>query len=421
MKIPYVKKIKNKLKTFEIKNFFQLTDGNSNALIDENGQLKAFGFVQGVYLGPPNEISSIQVVGDKKVFYTQSKQVYFSKSPAITHVKNLKVNSLASFVEIVHEGERKLLVVAQNGKAHLVENDGSTYTDFVVPRATFACVYNRMLFLAYKNKLYFSAVDNYTDFTNDLNRGGVVELDSRDGNIIEFAVNDGKLIIFTTKAIYEFIADGERVDYQLKKVLSHNINGIDKGSVRICCGKVVFLSDSKICVYDKGEITVINLNLNMDDYMLTNTIAVYKDTYFTIAVCYSSGFLMIGYDFKTNQQYSVTCPVPYICDGLYSIEPYGLIWEMVEDNSIISEFGFNSVKFDMATTDEKVLHKISLFSQTECKMSIQTDKETRVFGIKKGPNKLRVNIPALNFKMGFMGEEPLLIERIKIEYRLKES
>lgn len=422
MKIPYVKKIKNNLKSFEIENFYRFTDGNSNTLIDEKGQTTSFEFVEGYRLGPFANIKKIETAGDRVVFYTTTKEIYFSNDAFIKQVKNLKVNTVASCVEILHEGERRLLVITSNSKAYLIEEDGSSYTEYAIPKASVGCVYNRMLFLGNRNQISFSAVDDYIDFTVDFNRGGTFDIDSRDGIIKEFIVYDGKLMIITNNAIYELTANGEHMDYKLKKILNHTLGNVHANTARICAGKLVFLNNYRAYVYDNGQISPIDWVFNEEEYDIKVSVAAYKDTYFVLAQDYSIyKAVLLGYDFKTNQSYKVITPMTNICDGVYAIEANGFFWELTENYFGTTEVSFNSANIDMENPKNKVLHTISLFSDRDGTMSVQTESETRVFSIKKGANVIRMNMSTCAFKLGFSSTQAMTVKKIKIEYRIKEN
>ncbi|MBQ8426575.1 MAG: hypothetical protein IJX16_02310 [Clostridia bacterium] len=422
MKIPYVKRMNEKLKSFRAENLHQIIKKCTNGEFDNFRKFVKVGLQRADFKCPSEQVSLFEKVGNKLFYYTVSGKIYFSQGNTLTEVKDLILYNPPIVIEIIHNGKRKPLILSETGWGYVVEDDGTSST-YTVPIGEFACVYKHMLFVADGNILNFSAVGDYTDFTMDLNHGGMIKTDLSDGKIIALIEQDGKLVIFTNRAVYEFIATGERLDYTLERVGEFNFNNVLSKTVKNCCGKIIFIDGNQMLCYENKKITKIEDVSYLTEYSVQNFAGTNKNTYYFVANDSDNNYKILRYDISSKNH----CVIDgkdntlSVCDGGYVYSGNGLVFNMVSDVFPDTVVTFDSIDFDLGTAREKVLHVISFFSLEDGEMVIQSENGSRKFAIKKGANLIRVNIPTKIFKLIFSGKANFTVSQIKIEYRIKEK
>lgn len=419
MKIPYVKNIKNSFKTFFAKNICDILKVSVNATCDSEGDVQFYGLEQVSSVSPLEECIYIQKVSDRIFYYTKTKQILYLKNGLLT---NLEMNFVDEpiIVEIVVEGVKRPLIINGQGKGFVIQDDGDV-VECALPIGDNACVYNRMLFIAKDNIIHFSAVDNYTDFNMDLNRGGIIKTDEIHGKILSLVVNANKLVILTENAIYEFNAHGERMDYTLEMITKFSILGMLYKTVKSYNDKILFVKDNKVFTYSNKKVTEIKTVLKENEVVAVNSAGITSEAY-CVAVKTADNTSKIMYvDIDGKLNCLIDSYLEVVCDGGYTIDKQGKLYKIILNPNENTNVIFKSFAFHLGTAKEKIVHVISLFSQQDGEMIFVSEYGSKTFNLKKGANVKRMNLPAKNFQLVFSGQTGFHISQIRIEYRIKEN
>ena len=419
MKIPFVKRIKNNLKTLSVENFCKIVKSSVNADIDENGTIRCFSLNKYLSTAPTDWLLNVCKINDIIFYVANNGTVYYQVN------KGGCGNVPATFttepeIILLKNEENGILIANGVGDGYLLK-DGGVITQVALPVGGAMCYYNQRLFIANGRKLLFSAVDDYTNFTMDLNSGGMIQTSAEDGDILRLVENDGKLVIFTNKAVYEFTTDGERLDYKLERKIEFAFNNFFTKSVKVCDGKVVFINDNKLCTYKEGKIKEIDSYLDLDDVTVKNSFGVSGSAYYIALIENRYGGRILRYDFNGDRQCFIQTDYSLVCDGGMVSNNAGSIYTIsqAEDSNCIVKF--SSIDFDMGTAKDKVIHKISAFCQGECILTVQSDCGNYDFILESGANLKRMNLPSSTYSFNFSGNNGFSVYRLKIEYRVKED
>lgn len=417
MKIPFVKRIKQNLRSAYFKNINSLVERSENAVVDNDGRITYFAVFN---TGSPsiyNRVLSIIRVGDKVFYYTVDKKLYYINGESLI-VPNLnKFTYAPTIVEIMQNGVLVPFVIDGNGNGYVIDQAG-IITSYQIPCGRVAVVYNGMLLIANGNEVYFSAPLDYTDFTMDLNRGGVVRTDKNDGEICSMVVQDNKLIILTKHAVYTFTAFGDRIDYTLKKVET-SIPEIRMFSAKDCGDKTIFISGGKLCSYSNEKITPIKSVLDVGDHVVVGNSAVDKGVYYVPVADAQGKYKVLRYDVKSGLQCLINMENELIADGGYSVSNDGRGLYIIENLLAPGGVCFVSKPLDFGTAKKKVLHEVSLSCESSGTLTVKGDNEERKFELKNGGNVKRMNVTSKSFRLIFSGNAVFNMDNVTIKYRIK--
>jgi hypothetical protein len=388
--------------------------------MDENGIVTAYK-TQKILSYLPNEwLTNIAKVGKKFFLLGSGGNLYF-KSVADSEERYLSTAffEMPVILQAKINGKEGFLVKGEGAKTYFIVDEG--VEEYTLPIGKPTCEYNERLYIANANELYFSKQNDYTDFTMDYDKGGVVKTDLKDGSILKLVQNDGKLIVFTQKAIYEFIANGERIDYMITRKANFNFDGLFVDSVKSCLNQVVFVCDSKLYEYSDGEVKKASSLLDYEGCVVQDSFGIDGGVYYVAVAHRNIGNCVLRYDFGNKKQCLIECAYPLVCDEGIVTDNAGNLFSIVETEALDRTCSFSSVDFDFGNAKDKVIHKISLFSSEDGKMTIQSDCGSSVFTLKKGANEKRTNLPSSTYSLSFSSNRAICPTKIKIEYRIKEK
>lgn len=417
MRIPYVKRVANDTLLFNAENLSNLSKLSMNATCDKDGNIKYYGYTDTQSDLFTKTVRGMAKVGEKIFCYTEKNKLFYIENLTVVDTGLTILFVMPTILEIVKNGEHLVLVLDENGTGYTIDSEGNTMT-YSFPIGRVACTYNGMLFIAHLNELYFSAPMDCTNFTMNLNEGGVIKTDKNDGNIVSLVVQDNKLLVFTTRAIYEFTAFGERIDYTLKKIET-TVPSVRMFSAKNCGKKTLFISGDKLCSYENRKITEINSMLSRENLVIKGNPAVDKKAYY-IPVSDSNGNRRIlRYDTENDTECLIDCDYSVISDGGYTMNKNGMLIFIEENGELVKNYSFTSKVLDFGTAKDKVIHEISMICDAAGILTVHGDCGERTFTLKKGSNVKRMNIPSNSFTLTFSGGSKFNAQHIKIKYRIK--
>lgn len=420
MKIPYVKNIHNNLKSLSFKNLHSIVTEGVNADIDNLDNVRIFILDQLPSVKPEKRIINVYKANDIIFYYVEGGILYYQRLYGSLQCIDDTFSSMPIIIPVNINGKKAAFVKKLSGMAYLVDG-GANYQAYTLPSGHLMCEYNNMLFIADGNTLLFSTIGDYTDFTMDLNHGGYINLNAVEGQIMIMATVSDKLILFTEKAIYEFIAIGKRLDYKLERVMEIENRHINYNSVKPCLEQVVFVENDKLYAYKNGIIEQIDSCLDQGKYSTCNSFGYKDNVYYILLRDQNSSYSILRYDFDGHRQ----CLIP--CNNC-SVNNEGLFVDKNKDlyvdfqiHSPYMKGTLNCKEMDFDCAKDKVIHKISMYSELDGILTVKSDIGEKTFKLKKGVNVKRMNIPTSSLWLSFTGGNGFFVDNIKIEYRIKEG
>lgn len=154
-------------------------------------------------------------------------------------------------IPVVYGGAKKIMFVGKSGNTVKAQIDGESISG--VPYGSSFAFYGGRLFIADKNRLYFSEEFDFTEFTVGTLFSGFLETDEKSGDVLYlFGGKDG-INIVCKKGIYLLTPYGEATDFTLKKVPTFYLE-IAENSVCESGDAVYFLSGKMICVLSGNSV-----------------------------------------------------------------------------------------------------------------------------------------------------------------------
>jgi hypothetical protein len=387
--------------------------------VDEGDKVTAYK-LQKILSNLPNDwLVSIAKIGNKVFCLGSGGRFYYQSLIGEANYLPSTFIDMPTILQTTINGKEGYLVKGEYGQAYFILDEG--FEEYTLPTGKTMCEYNERLYIANENNLYFSKQNDYTNFTMDYDKGGVVKTDVKDGNILKLVKCDKKLIVFTQKAIYEFTANGERIDYSLTKKADFNFASLLADSVKTCLNQVVFVCGNKLFTYTNGNINEVPSLLDYEGCQAQNSFGTDCGVYYIAVADRKYGNCILRYDFASKKQCLIQCYYPLVCDEGIVTDNLCNLFSIVETAVSDRTCSFSSVDFDFGNAKDKVIHKISLFSSEDGKMTIESDCGSSVFSLKKGANFKRMNIPSTTYSLSFSSNGAIYPSKIKIEYRIKEN
>ncbi len=418
MKIPYVRKINSKdIRSVSLKDLSELGGTSVNAVVDKTGKIIKFAFMGTEAEKINKKVLSIISVGDKVFYYAEDGKLYCVYNGALITPQLKAFSSSPTIVEIMKNGKYVPFVIDGIGNGYAINEDG-TVTEHEIPKGRVATVYNGMLFIANNNEVYFSAPLDFTDFTMDLNHGGLIKTDVNDGEIRSLVTEEDKLLIFTTRAVYTFTAFGDRIDYELKK-LETVIPSMRTCSAKDCGEKIVFVSDDSLYAYSQGKITKIDGLLDGKNYKPISDSAVDDGVYYLPVTDANGKKSILRHDLKSGLECLLDTGKSLIADGGYSVSDNGSLLKLEENSLAETTVSFTGKPFDFGSAKKKVVHEISVICSSQGTLTIDGDCGQKKFSLERGGNEKRMNISSKTFVLTFSGGKDFNAKNLTIKYRIK--
>lgn len=363
---------------------------------------------------------------DKLLLYCQDKYIYCYdiNSSNIEKIENLYFEQapkgvyyrMGSIDIFIFSTEQEGVFVFDGESAEKVDN---------MPSVKDICLHNERLFAVSNGestRLYFSDDFNPFNFNISLEEGGYIDLVDQRGSINKLVSSLGYLYIFRTHGISRLTSFYAQENFSVNHIFSC-VGSIYANSVTPCESGIMFLSADGIYLISGNSVKKVMSNL--DNYFtgVDNTDS--KGIYFKGKFYLKCKIRQSGKEQDVLVVYSIKDDYGYICKNLNIKDFCSIMGEEYSMPAIIANNGSSLYTFcDTATilnvpltkvwespfTDlgvigkDKVLKKIELYTNSEVKIKVVTDKVQRSFLLKPKNNYAveNVSIKGLEFKFVFI-------------------
>ncbi len=408
-RIPKIKEPKHVDRTFVIKDFSKYSFGDEYVA---DGALKQT--VGLSYLGQlPSGVELL-----KAYFVRGSLYGYFSDS--IVRVfksgswRVLLVSNLTPYIIPFKKDGKECTLI--KGSSAFIRYDDDVIEVVQMPYGDSAVIYKGMLFVAKDNKLTYSKLFNYQDFTEGLQKSGFVTTDMNFGKIIALIPTESSLIIICERAIYHLYAVGQRENYSLVK--QDVALKAEAGSVQNAGDKTYLISDGFLCKYQGGKLSKVDCGLDFLEFNFSGQSGVDANTYYATFTGATNNNYILVYNDITGEQNLIKTKNTILSDGGYSLGSEGV--KKITKASVESGV-WQSVKLDFGYPNIKSLTAVAIKSNSDIAVKIDCSYASEEFEFKKGYNQIKTHFTDKSFKLTITAQaEGLDVERIKFTYRLQE-
>ena len=320
---------------------------------------------------------------------------------------------------VVYQGKVVLLVIKNTGECVLYDNE--VLSTFTIENARFSLNFAGRLFVATDNKIYYSQLFDYVDFSSGLYGGGSISIDYYAGEILGLFKMDNKIIVVTTKKIYSIVCFGDNVQFKLKEMasLEHDVLA---DSVKKLTKSIVFVSNNKVYSYANGSLSELSDTFDRLGYVSQGEFSSDRSRYYA---------LVKKPDSQDRYVYSISVSDGYECFSLsdaYLFLDEGVIlsifancYSFVEDNGaneLTKKFKTIPIRFNTEKT--KKIIEVELISKSSAKMIIESNGKVREYNVKEGYNAIKVLLTGQAFTFAFFSEDnEFKIKNMHCKYMIK--
>ncbi len=407
-----------KVKTKYYKKEFNITDilGISrNAQVFGDGSFNTFYMHYGLISLPNSNLKILDYNDGIFYGYEQGKLYVIKKN--VEKVINTNVSNASAIYQITKGDSSKLFLINKNGFAEIIYVDEFRCLPYGLPDGEFSCLYNEMLFVGGGNTVYFSKKGDITDFTMSLDAGGYITTKAEDGNISDMLVFNDKLVIFTDKAVYEFTALGERIDYTLKRVCDKP-KGVMYNSARVVGNCIMFIIINEIYSYKDGQIKK-RPSFKGEYSFDASAVGVYNNSYVIRGCDLYGDFVTMMHDEQSDlecvldQQYK-----QYLKDG-YNLT-FGMGIDLFDSGYMYGTYvKYICNSLDFGEINKKILHEVVVKTTGACTMTIKYDGGSTTYKLERGINKVKMSLPSYSFRFEFEANSQFMVEKIQAKYRFR--
>ncbi len=305
------------------------------------------------------------------------------------------------------------------GDSAIIIYDDNQIETLSLPYGKIAVIYKEMLFVAKDNKVLFSKLLDFQNFTGGLDNSGFVITDKDYGDIIALVPTKTVLIIVCERAVYYFSPIGERYNYSLVKQ-DIALRARDK-SVQNAGDKTYVFSEKALCKLQGGNLTKVNCDLDGLNYDFDGQSGVDGNTYYATLRDNSGEKYLFVFNQVTGSQSLIKANSLLLADGGYFLEN-DKIKRLAErlEAAEIAEWESLEVDFDLPNVKTLVGVAVKCNSPLTLELECSFGKQTLSF--EKGFNMIKTNLTDKTFKLKRTASSlNASIERIRFNYRLQEE
>jgi len=231
------------------------------------------------------------------------------------------------------------------------------------------------------------------DFTFGIDRAGQFDIEGGYGDIVALATENKKLIIFTSRAIFEFCAIGARTDYTLKRIECDYLNVLEN-SVRDIGDRIIFVSDRKIYYYKSGKVYLEQSFLGDNDCIITNAPALDGKIYY-LPISYKGEEFLFRYDLDNKKYNFITAISNDLFDGEYPV--YKNISMYKIDKVDVQKTPVYTAKSVLDKTTKKVMVKIIAYVVGSATLTLNGNSGSCKIQLKDGLNEKKIRLSSISF------------------------
>ncbi len=284
------------------------------------------------------------------------------------------------------------------------------------PSGSCAVVYKDMLFVSNANRLSFSKLFDYQDFSNGIENAGFVKTDAYYGEILALIPTENSLVIVCERAIYHLYPIGERENYSLVK--QDVALKAQRYSVKNAGDKTYIMSNGSLCKYQGGKLSKVDCGLDFSKYAFNGNAGVDGNLYYATFVGTDNAQVLFVYDGVTCEQVLINAQNVNLADGGYLLQDG--VKRLIKDSE--RSLSWESSALDLGTPKIKTLTAIAVKSNTSVNVKVKCSYGSVDLKFNKGFNQIKTYLTDNAFTLNLTAENGREgVELIKLTYRLQEN
>ncbi|MBE7083094.1 MAG: hypothetical protein E7373_00645 [Clostridiales bacterium] len=414
-----IRKIFASKKKYSLSQNLTLTSTLNNVVIEKDKISSSYTLSTIGKKLPDNKMLCSYLVGGRYFVYTEDNLIWECKDNYAIPIG--EVNSRPTIISFMYQGEEKILVANNDEDAILVSSNGyRRHSFFSVDKMI---LHAGRLFSTLNNEISFTTLYDFDDAEINFTPDGTIVVPKKYGNIVYLSVLDGKLYVFTEKAVFYILCDGESIDFKLK-TLENVCAEFIEGMISKVNDRFMFIEKGRLYQLYNGTISSVKTLLDNGFYEVCGESANFNGKYLLPVVGNDGKKGIFLYDTFDKTQAVIECNDAIICDGGFVFEQGKVeVAKLVDGNHIVGvEKSWKTDKVDLGSAKDKIINKIYLCSKGVCLLRVSGKFGQTTFNVEAGKNIFVTNLPSSEYE--FMITTDSLdfgIRDLQVEFREMEK
>ncbi len=411
-RIPKIKTPKFIEKAFQINDFANFTQSQTNAAFTLDGLLATDIFLQ-------NKIDLGDFKADKFYCANQKFFAFNQNDNGLYFLDGGEWVKLISYgvapnITPIMVGEENCELILGN-PSYLMRRDLSV-EQLNIPYSSVAVKYKNRLFTALNNSIYFSKLNDYFNFTEG---AGYIKTDGESGNILALIPTRAELVVVCEYGVYHLLTGNTFNGY---KLIKQNVNAlISYDSVKRTGNDIVLCAYNALFKLKNGFLTAIESKF-LGNCVFEGQVCAEGKNYFAKVVDKKGNKYLYLYDSLKEQESFIQLSDFSLIDDGSCLMVDGKIKTIIKTYSITKDVEWQSVWLDFGSTAIKNLVGVEIRSNQPCQLEIECAYEKQNFNLDAGLNLVKTNLSDKKFrvKLKFSSKREG-VEKLKFIYRVQED
>ncbi len=373
----------------------------------KGGKKRVFSYAQGEEFLFSSAVEKIFGIGEDIYLLSSDGFFYKRENGTFLAVSSTQFGTDLKFLPVTYNGEKATLVVTPS----TAEIDcGETSLQVSVPYGILR-FYAGRLFVASGKTLYYGDLFNFTSCGVGNMRGGFIETENEDGDIVGIEEKDGKLFMICENAVLSLTAFTSPEEFKMERVCANS--GAQAGSVAKVGDRIYFIGEEGLKRFDgkKTETASVTLAGEVADGDAESYCGKYVITVKRNGVSHT-----YVYEDFTGAEDIIGLPDHAVSDGAVTAQSsVGKVMRLTASYAFFS--GETQDESDFGTSKEKVAIAADMSVTGSAVFNISGKTETVSKQVTGGENYLRFNVAGRKFSVSFTGaSSDFSVNRFKIIY-----